>query len=111
MVLGFLGDSEIKDSTCNAGDTSFILGWGRCPGKGNGNPLQYSCLGNLMDRGAWWATVLGVEKESDTTEQLTLHYYKGGSGFQAEGEFCVFYQFTVLKEDAILSLVLLMTCK
>ena len=97
--------------SANAGDSSSVPGSRRSPEGGNGNPLQYSCLGNPMDRGAWWATVLGVEKESDTTEQLTLHYYKGGSGFQAEGEFCVFYQFTVLKEDAILSLVLLMTCK
>ena len=64
-----------------------------------------------MDRGAWWATVHGVKKESDTPEQLTLHYYKGGSGFQSEGELCVFYQFTILKEDAILSLVSLITCK
>ena len=43
---------------------------GRSPGEGNGNPLQYSCLGNPMDRGAWWATVLGGGKESDTTESL-----------------------------------------
>ena len=42
------------------------------PGEGNGNPLQYSCLGNLMDSGAWQATVHGVTKESDTTERLTL---------------------------------------
>ena len=43
----------------------------RSPGEGNGNPLQYSCLGNPMDRGAWWATVHGGHKESDTTERLT----------------------------------------
>ena len=45
-----------------------IPGWGRSPGGGNGNPLEYSCLGNPMDREAWWATVRGVEKESDMTE-------------------------------------------
>ena len=57
-----------KESTCQAGDAGLILGLGRSPGERNGNPLQYSCLGNPMDRGAWWATAHGVEKESDTTE-------------------------------------------
>ena len=45
-----------QESECNAGDTSSIPGLGRSPGEGNGNPLQYSCLGNRMDRGVWWAT-------------------------------------------------------
>ena len=45
---------------------------GRSPGEGNGKPLQFYCLENSMDRGAWWATVHGVAKESDMTEQLTL---------------------------------------
>ena len=45
-----------------------IPGSGRAPGEGNGNPLQYSCLGNSMDRGAWWATVPGGHRESDMTE-------------------------------------------
>ena len=56
-----------KESTCQAGDTDSIPGLGRSPGKGNGNPLQHSCLGNPMDRGDWQATVHGVAKESDTT--------------------------------------------
>ena len=73
MVLGFLGDSEIKDSTCNAGDTNFIPGQGRCPGKRNGNPLQYSCLGNPMDRGAWWATVHRVTKSWTQPKHLSMH--------------------------------------
>ncbi|XDA71135.1 hypothetical protein R6Z07F_001490 [Ovis aries] len=51
-----------KDSDCEAGDLGFSPGSGRSPGKGNGNPLQYSCLGNPMERGAWWATVHGVAK-------------------------------------------------
>ena len=52
---------------------------GRPPGVGNGNPLQYSCLENFMDRGAWCATVYGVAKESDTTECAHLHDYQGQS--------------------------------
>jgi len=51
-----------KKSACNAGDLGLIPGLGRSPGEGNGNPLQYSCLGNPMDRGAWWVTVHGVAK-------------------------------------------------
>ena len=60
--MGFLGGSESKESTCNAGDLGSIPGLGRSPGEGHGNPLQYSCLENHMDRGAWWATVHGVTK-------------------------------------------------
>ena len=59
---GFPGGSEDKASACNAGDPSLIPGLGRSPGEGNGNLLQYSCLENPMDRGAWWATIHGVAK-------------------------------------------------
>ena len=52
----------VKNLTANAGDASSTPGSGRCPGEGNGNPLQHSCLGNPMDRGAWWATVHGIAK-------------------------------------------------
>ena len=58
-----------KESAYNAGDTGSIPGSGRSPGRGDGNPLQYSCLWNPMDRGAWWATVHGIS-ELDTTSQL-----------------------------------------
>ena len=51
-----------KESACNVGDLGWIPRSGRSPGEGNGNPLQYSCLGNPMDRGAWWATVCGVAR-------------------------------------------------
>ena len=51
-----------KESACSAGDPGSIPDLGRFPGEGNGNPLQYPCLENLMDRGAWWATVHGVSK-------------------------------------------------
>ena len=61
-LKGIPDGSEVKVSACNAGDSVSILGLGRSPGEGNGNPLQYSCLENPMDRGAWWATVHGVAK-------------------------------------------------
>ena len=57
----------VKNLPVNAGDEGSIPGSGRSPGKGNGNPLQYSCLGNPMDRAAWWAIVQGGHKELDTT--------------------------------------------
>ena len=63
--LGFPGGSVGKESTCNTGDegdAGSISGLGRFPGEGNGNPLEYSCLENSMDRGAWRATVHEVEK-------------------------------------------------
>ena len=58
----FPGGSVGKESACNAGDLVFIPGSGRFSGEGNGNPLQYSCLENSMDRGAWQVTVHGVPK-------------------------------------------------
>ena len=60
--MGFSGSSAVKASACNAGDSGSIPGLGRSPGEGNGNPLQYSCLENPMDGGAWWATVHQVAK-------------------------------------------------
>ena len=70
--MGFPGGSMGKESASNAGDWGSIPGSGRSPGEGNGNPLEYSCLENSMDRGAWQATEDGVTK-SDTTEQLSTH--------------------------------------
>ena len=58
--MGFPGGSEVKASPCNAGDLGSNPGSGRSPGEGNGNPLQYSFLGNPMDGGAWRAAVHGV---------------------------------------------------
>ena len=59
---GLPGGSDSKEFACNAGDPCMIPGSGRYPGEGNGNPLQYSCLENPMDRGAWWTTVHVVAK-------------------------------------------------
>ena len=61
------GGSMVKNPPANAGDLSSIPGSGRSPGEGNGNPLQYSCLENPMDGGAWQATVHGVKKKPDMT--------------------------------------------
>ena len=60
----------VKSSAYNAGDLGSIPGLGRSPGEGNGNPFQYSCLENPLDRGAWWATVHEVTQEPDMREQL-----------------------------------------
>ena len=62
--LGFPGGSVVKNPLANAGDTDLIPGLGRSPGEGNDNPLQYTCLRNPTDRGAWQATVYGVSEES-----------------------------------------------
>ena len=62
VLLGFPGGSDSKESTCNAGDPGLIPVLRRSLGKGNGFTLQYSCLGNPMDRGTWQTTVHGVTK-------------------------------------------------
>ena len=61
-ILGFPDGSDSKESTCNAGDPSSIPGSGRYPGERNGNPFQYFCLENPVERGAWWAIVQGVTR-------------------------------------------------
>ena len=66
----FPGGSEVKAPASNVGDPGSIPGSGRSPGEGNGNPLQYSCLGNPMDGEAWVGYSPWGHKESDTTEQL-----------------------------------------
>ena len=74
MSNDFLGGSDSKASAYNAGDPGSILGLGRSPGEGKGNPLQHSCLENPMDGGAWWATVHWVA-ESSTTERLHFLFF------------------------------------
>ena len=66
--MGFPSSTEGKASACNAGNVDSTPGLRRSPGGGNGNPLQYSCLENPMDREAWWATVHGVAQESNMGE-------------------------------------------
>ena len=68
--MGFPGGSVVKNLPANTADAGSIPGCGRSPGKGNGNQLQYACLGKPKDRGVWRATVHGVVKELDTTQRL-----------------------------------------
>ena len=76
VLWGFPGGSVVTNPPASArdmGDSDSIPGSGRSPGEGSGNPLQYSCLGNLMGRGAWQATVHGVTKGSNLIEQPNNH--------------------------------------
>ena len=77
-MIFFPHSSVGKEFACNAGDLGSLPGSGKSSGEGNGNPLQYSCLENPMDRGAWWATVHGVARVGhDLATKLTtdLKYY------------------------------------
>ena len=74
IITGFLGSSDGKASDCNAGDPGSIPGSERSPGEGNDNPLQYSCLENPMDLGAWQATVHGVAKSSTGLSNFTFTF-------------------------------------
>ena len=79
--MGFPGGSEVKAFACNAADLGLIPGLGRSPGEGNGNPLQYSCLENPMDGGAWWATVHGVAESWTRLSDFTFfHFLLGING-------------------------------
>ena len=72
--MSFPGGSDGKVSTCNAVDLGLIPGLGRSPGEGNGNPLQYSCLENPMNGGAWWATVRGLAKSWTRLRDYTFTF-------------------------------------
>ena len=73
--VGFPSGLEVKVSACNVGDLGLIPGLGWFFGEGNGNPLQYSCLENPMDGGAWWATAHGVTKSQTWLSHFTsLHF-------------------------------------
>ena len=80
--MGFPAGSVVKNPPADVGDVGSVSGSGRSPGRGNDNPLQYSCLGNLVNRGAWWATVHGVSKNwtqlnnnNNTTAKLIYQIY------------------------------------
>ena len=72
--MGFPGGSKVKASSSSAGNPGSTPGLGRSPGEGNGNPLQYSCLKNPMDGGAWWATVHGLTKSWTQLSDFTALY-------------------------------------
>ena len=72
--MGFPGGPEVKASAWNAGDPSSIPASGRSPGEGNGNPLQYSCLENPMEGGAWWATIHGVAESRTQLSNFTFTF-------------------------------------
>ena len=78
---GFPGDADNKESACNSGDPGLISLLWRSPGEGNGNLLQYSCLENPMDRGAWWATVPRVAKSWTRLKWLSTHACFSYGGF------------------------------
>ena len=71
--MGFPGGSKGKESSRHVGDLSSVPGLGRSPGRGPGNLLQYSCLENLVDRGAWWAIVHKVTKSGTQLKQLSTY--------------------------------------
>ena len=74
VLQGFPCSSVGREPAYNAGDPGLISGLGRSPGGGNGNPLQYSCLENPMDRGAWWATVHGVARVGHDLASQPMFY-------------------------------------
>ena len=75
--MGFPGGSKVKNPPANAGDLASIPGLGISPGEGDGNPLQYSCLGNSMNRGAWWTITHGglqrVRHDLTKQQQTNIH--------------------------------------
>ena len=78
MEKGFPGTSDSKEFACNAGDPGSLPGLGRSPGDGHGYPLQYSCLDNPMDRGAWWAIVPEVTKSWTWLSKFHFHLIERG---------------------------------
>ena len=96
LDYGFPGGSDSKASACMAGDLGSIPGSGRCPGEGNGNPLQYSCLENPMDGGVWWVTVHGAAKSrtrlSDFTFFLSFRLWETSQTSEEPIIYCVEFE-------------------
>ena len=72
-IFGLSCSSDGKESTCSVGEQGWIHGLGRSFGGGHGNPPQYSCLENPVDRGAWWAAVYGVAQNRTQLKQIGMH--------------------------------------
>ena len=81
-IRDFPGGSGVRNLPAKAGDAGSVPAWGRCFAEGNGNPLQYSCLGHLIDRGAWQAAVHGVARTRNdlVTKQHIYKFFKDGLG-------------------------------
>ena len=99
LFLGFPGGSEVKASACNAGDQGLIPGLGGSPGEGNGNLLQYSCLENPMDGGAWWATVHGVAKSWTWLSDFTFTFILCLDSFKVIYLFLIFTTFDLINTN------------
>ena len=103
--MGFPGGSVVKNLPANTGDTDLIPGSGRSPGGRNGNPLQYSCLENPIDRGAWWATVHGVTKSQTwlrnwTTKTIISKLRKWFTTLQVNWPVKKFHSYVLLKKHS-----------
>ena len=92
ILQRLLCSSDGKESACNAEDPGLIPGLGRSSGEGNGNPLQYSCLENSMDRGPWQAIVCGVAKSWTQLSDYYYYYYYNFSGFTWESKSYTWFQ-------------------
>ena len=105
--MGLPGGSDGKESAWNAGDSGLIPGLGISPGKGNGYPLQYSCLENLMDRGAWQATIHGVTKSQTQLRDFSIERFSL-AGWDVSQESLIFFP---LSSYTVCVLFLLARCR